>query len=445
MNKSRVFITGISALTACGPSIDQTWSALLDGQSAICPIQAWDLSTWPCHQGAEIDTSNLIKTLPDRKLSKVISKQDVLGIHAAMQAINDSSILTYRADLERYTEELKDSTNANANANAKVIDFNERTGIYVGSPGNKYLQQYDFLPLMAKSENNMQVFAEELFSEVHPMWLLRILPNNVLAYTGISYGFKGPNHNITNHAVGGMQAIIEAWHAIQVGQIDRAVVVAYDIAPEPQGIYYYEKLGVLSQQSLKPFDFQHDGTILGEGASAIVLESEASVQARKATAYAELVAGASASEQKGLFGIDSEGLALSEFLTDLFNAYSIQTDDLEMIVAHGNGNPLSDITEAKAINQLNANAVPVTAFKWAFGHTIAASGVLDTALAIKALKERCIPGIANFERAAEDCRHLNISAHHRTLNTNFNKNKDTLLINRGFAGMNAALVIRTLS
>ena len=54
----------------------------------------------------------------------------------------------------------------------------------------------------------MQEFAKQLFDEVHPMWLLRILPNNVLAYTGITYGFKGPNHNVTNHAVGGTQAII---------------------------------------------------------------------------------------------------------------------------------------------------------------------------------------------------------------------------------------------
>jgi 3-oxoacyl-[acyl-carrier-protein] synthase-1 len=150
--------------------------------------------------------------------------------------------------------------------------FNEQTAVFVGSPGNKYLQQYDFLPLLAKT-HNMQQFAQQLFETVHPMWLLRILPNNVLAYTGITYEFKGANHNITNHAVGGTQALLEAYHAIRSGQAERAVVVAYDMAIEPQALFYYEQLGVLSNQHLKPFDEAHDGTILAEGAAALVLES----------------------------------------------------------------------------------------------------------------------------------------------------------------------------
>src|SRR5208283_989287 len=125
------------------------------------------------------------------------------------------------------------------------------------------------------TQGNMQTFAKHLFDEVHPMWLLRILPNNVLAYTGITYGFKGPNHNITNHAVGGTQAILEAYHAIRSGQADRAVVVAYDMGVEPQALFYYKQLGVVSERHLKPFDSEHDGTILADGAAALVLESEA--------------------------------------------------------------------------------------------------------------------------------------------------------------------------
>ena len=46
--------------------------------------------------------------------------------------------------------------------------FNNQTAVYVGSPGNKYFQQYDFLPLIAKTEGDMQRFAKQLFEEVHP-------------------------------------------------------------------------------------------------------------------------------------------------------------------------------------------------------------------------------------------------------------------------------------
>ena len=115
--------------------------------------------------------------------------------------------------------------------------------------------------------------------------------------------FKGANHNITNHAVGGAQAIIEAYHAIKSGQISRACVVAYDLGIEPQALYYYDKLGILSAKDLKPFDKDHDGTILAEGASSLILESEESVKMREAKCYAELIGGKSTTESSGLFSI----------------------------------------------------------------------------------------------------------------------------------------------
>jgi 3-oxoacyl-[acyl-carrier-protein] synthase-1 len=426
MNKNqRVFLTGISASTVCGSSLADTWAAVIGGRSGIHEISSADISTWPCRLGGEINVAELSKHFTDRKLIKLVSKQDVLGIHAAMKAVEDSNLLSYRGTLSDQTE------------------FNERTGVYAGSPGNKYFQQHDFLPLIAKTRDDMQAFGRELFSEVHPMWLLRILPNNVLAYTGITYGFKGPNHNITNHAVGGLQAIIEAYHAIQAGQIDRAVVVAYDVATEPQALYYYEKLGVLSAQALKPFDSAHDGTILAEGASAVILESAASAEARNANCYAEILGGASASERCGLFGIDPEGFALKNLLETLMERYRLFKADFGMIVGHGNGNPISDCSEAKAIQQVFADKqVPVTAFKWSTGHTLCASGILDTVLAAKAMQTACIPGVANFASAAKDCEYINISSVTRPLDA---QKKDVLIINRGFASMNACLALRAMT
>ncbi|MDP3269301.1 MAG: beta-ketoacyl synthase N-terminal-like domain-containing protein, partial [Legionella sp.] len=274
---NRVFITGRSALTSVGATADNTWNAILNGESGIAEIGDWDISQWSYRLGGELKEFQPAKMLPDRKLIKVISRQDVMGIHAAVQAVEHSQMIAYRDSLD------------------SPEDFNEQTAVYVGSPGNKYFQQYDFLPLLAKTNENMQQFANQLFDEVHPTWLLRILPNNVLAYAGITYGFKGPNHNITNHAVGGTQALLEAYHAIRSGQADRAVVVAYDMGVEPQALFYYERLGVLSPNHLKPFDSAHNGTILADGAAALVLESEASVKSRAAQCYGEVLGGLSAS------------------------------------------------------------------------------------------------------------------------------------------------------
>lgn len=415
----RVFITGRSALTASGATADETWSAVLEGNHGLEPIQEWDISQWPCHVGGELKNFQPAKMLPDRKLIKVISRQDVMGIHAAVKAVEHSDMLTYRDSL------------------SSPDDFNEQTAVYVGSPGNKYFQQYDFLPLLAKTKGDMGAFAEQLFNEVHPMWLLRILPNNVLAYTGITYGFKGINHNITNHAVGGTQAILEAYHAIRNGHADRAVVVAYDSGIDPQAIFYYEQLGVLSEDHLKPFDKAHNGTLLADGAAALILESETSVRARNAQCYGELIGGLSASEAQGLFSIESEGHHLARLLKNTVEVAQLESTDIGLIVAHGNGNAKSDNSEAQAISQVFAQQPPVTAFKWSMGHTLCASGVVDAVLTTYALQHRCAPGIANLETVASPCASLSLSIDHQSLKSNY-----ALMINRGFASMNACLVIK---
>jgi 3-oxoacyl-[acyl-carrier-protein] synthase-1 len=286
----------------------------------------------------------------------------------------------------------------------------------------------------------MRAFADQLFAEVHPMWLLRILPNNVLAYLGITYGFKGVNHNITNHAVSGMQALLEAYQAIASGQASRAIVVGYDIGTDPQAMYYYDKLGLLSARDLKPFDADHDGTILAEGASALILESEAAVAARNAVCCAEVVGGSTATEGQGLFAIDPQGVGLQNLLSDTLQQCQLSPADIGMLVAHGNGSYQSDTTEAKAIMGAFANTpVPVTAFKWSMGHTLCASGILDAVLGVQAMQERCIPGVANLQRLAAECSALNMQAIHREWNPD---SQHMLVINRGFASMNACVVLR---
>ncbi len=418
---NRVFITGRSALTASGATAQDTWDAVCAGKSGLDAIQQWELSGWSHRLGGELKDFQPAKMLPDRKLMKVISRHDAIGIHTAVAAVEHSQIIPYRDGLNN-----PDS-------------FNDRTGIYVGSPGNKYFQQYDFLPLIAKTQGNMRSFAGELFNEVHPMWLLRILPNNVLAYTGITYGFKGPNQNVTNHAVGGSQALLEAFHAIRSGQVDRAVVVAYDMGIEPQALYYYEKLGLISERHLKPFDAQHDGTILAEGAAALVLESEASVNARQATCYGELLGGLSASEAQGLFSIAADGNHLSQVMSNTLQTLQVSPKDIGLVVAHGNGNGKSDDSEALAIHQVfAAHSVPITAFKWSMGHTLCASGVVDAVMATYALQMGFAPGIPNLQQPASSSQGLALSANQQPLGSN----ACALMINRGFSSMNVCLVIK---
>lgn len=415
---SRVFITGMGAVTASGMTLDETWAAVCAGRSSIGEITQWSLPDWPHALGGEIKNYRPRELVKDRKLLKLIARPDVLGLNAATQAVEDSGILDYR-------DSLIDSDS-----------FNNATGVYVGSPGNKFFQQYDFIKLIAETNGETSAFADKLFDEVHPMWLLKILPNNVLAYTGIQYGFKGPNQNITNHVVSGAQALIEAFHAVRRGQASRAVVVAYDLAFEPQAYKYYDKLGILSDDDLKPFDDMHSGTLLAEGAAAMVIESEESVALRQASPVAEVLTGATVSDAMGIFPLEQRGIMLTEGLKHTLASASVRADDVGMVTAHGNGNQASDISESIALNNI-FNKTPVTGFKWSMGHCLAASGLLDAVLTTRALIEGIVPGIANFSSLSKACAPIEVSREKQRL-----KSPLALTLCRGFGGLNTALIIK---
>ena len=110
-----------------------------------------------------------------------------------------------------------------------------------------------------------------------------------------------------------------------------------------------------------------------------------------------------------------------------------------MIVAHGNGTPQSDISEAAALRRVFGDAMPpVTGFKWAIGHTIAAAGILETVLALAALSRNVVPGVASLGTLDVRCAGVSVSATAQVPRSNV-----ALILCRGFAGTNAALVVRS--
>jgi 3-oxoacyl-(acyl-carrier-protein) synthase len=79
----------------------------------------------------------------------------------------------------------------------------------------------------------------------------------------------------------------------------------------------------------------------------------------------------------------------------------------------------------------------VTGFKWAFGHLIAASGPIDTVLALAALRDKVVPGIATLRSPDPEIPVLPVSAENQTPRSDV-----ALIINRGFGGMNVAVLVR---
>ena len=420
--KSRVVVTGTGAVCAAGMTPDEILDAALAGRSAIAPITQWDTTGWPCRIAGEIADFNPRALIEDRKLHKLIRRTDLVGLYAAGRAIERAGIIAHRGTLD---------------AGAAAV-FSDRTGVYVGSGGGNYENQYDFFPLFAAANGELPAFGRELANTVNPMWLLRTLPNNVLGHIGIKHGLKGANACITNHSVGGTLAVIEAFEALRNDEADRAVAVGHETPIEPQMVLYYHRLGLLATEMLRPFDARHDGSLFGEGAGALFLETEASARARNAPVLGEILGGGYACEAQGLTAIRDDGDGLARAIGQALEDATLKPTDIGMVVAHGNGTPQSDVSEAAAIGRVFGAAMPpVTAFKWALGHLIAAAGILETVLALSALARNVVPGVATLEQLDPACAGLAISASAQTP-----RSKVALILCRGFAGTNAALVVR---
>jgi len=273
---------------------------------------------------------------------------------------------------------------------------------------------------------------------VNPMWLLQTLPNNVLGHVGIRHALKGPNACITNHSVSGMLAIIEAAQALRHGEADRAVAVGHDSPIEPQTILYCHRVGLLAEDTIRSFDARRDGSVFGEGAAALVLETEASAAERGAPVLGEVLGSGCSDDALGLFAIREDGGVLAEAIGAALDDANLGPQDVGMIVAHANGTRQSDASEADALLHVFGPEVPpVTGFKWAFGHLIAASGIIETTQALLALRARTVPGIATLGELDSAFASLPASASPRSPRSDV-----ALVISRGFGGTNAALLVR---
>lgn len=419
---ARVVITGTGAVCAAGLDPAAILSSVQSGSSSLRPIEQWDTTNWPTHIAGEIPGFNARTMVDDRKLHKLIRRTDLVGLYAAGRALDEAGLVAHRDALPP----------------AEAAVYSDRSGVIVGSGGGNFQNQYDYFPLMTEAKGDLVTFGRELANVVNPMWLLRTLPNNVLGHIGIKYGLKGTNACITNHSVGGLLAVIESMEALRSGEADRVVAVGHETPIEPQMVLYYHDVGLMASTTLRPFDVERDGSQFGEGAGALVLETEASARERGAAVLGEVLGGGYATEGEGLLAIRADGDGPARAIEQALADAGIAPRDVGMIVAHANGTPASDASEAAGIKRVfGQDMPPVTGFKWAFGHLIAAAGIVEAVVALAALRARTVPGIATLRTLDPACAGLAVSAQAQVPRSDI-----ALVLCRGFAGTNAAVVVR---
>ena len=417
----KVVVTGMGAICAAGNYPEYILNSLLDGIVSITEHKNWEADNWPCRLAGTVGL-NPRDLINDRKLLKLIKRTDALGIYVAEKALTSAGIGAYRDTLSTEADDC----------------VAERFGIYGGTSGALHSTQYDFLPLIKEANGTTMIIGKKLKDFINPMWLLGNLPNNVLCHVGIRNKLKGPNAFITNHSTSGLLSIIEAFESLRIGDTDQAIAIGHDAPVDPQTVLYYHIAGLLAKASITPFDTERSGCILGEGGAALVLETHEAASARSAFIHAEILGKGCASEAQGLLPVREDGDGISRAICLGLEQAGLSTQQIGMIVCHGNGTIKSDLSEGTAIRKVFGNKIPpITCFKWAFGHTLGASGSLDTVLAIRALQRGIIPAIATLKTIDQSLEDLPIAKSH------MEPIDDTaLILARGFGGQNCALIVR---
>jgi len=143
-------------------------------------------------------------------------------------------------------------------------------------------------------------------------------------------------------------------------------------------------------------------------------------------------------EATGILDVRSDGDGVTRAFELALDDAGLSPDDVGMIVAHGNGTRASDLSEARGIRRLFRDSPPpVTGFKWAYGHLIAASGIVDVVMALTALRHGVVPGIPVLEELDPELAPFPVLPVAQVP-----KSDIAAIICRGFGGMNVVILVR---
>jgi 3-oxoacyl-(acyl-carrier-protein) synthase len=283
--------------------------------------------------------------------------------------------------------------------------------MFVGA-GTAFGEMGDLVPALEKAmvdgRHDARRFATDGMPIVNPLWLLKGLSNNVLGYASALLDAQGINQNYCNSGVGALQAVGEAAWAVAEGRADVIIAGASDAAFNVEHLTGFGRLGVLSTGDRgRPFDVQHDGFVVGDGAAFFVLETASHAAARGARPLARVAGMGNATALRGLSGCDPAAIAAS--FRGALRVAGWGPKAIDVVHAHGNGNPRYDAAEVGALSAVFGETRPIiTADKGGLGHSISAAGGLSLAVALETLRTGRVPPIGGLVRPIAEAQALDL-------------------------------------
>ena len=409
-NGRRVVITGMGAITPLGLSVEEFWQGLVAGKSGIDWITVIDTEGYPAKVSGEVrgfDPEQYI----DRKDARRMARFSQFAVAAAQQAVDS-------ADL-------------------KMGDVApERMGVLLGNG-------YGGLP---NTDEAVRTIVDKGGMRLDPFFMLKTLPNMAASHVSMRFQAKGPSSTITTACAAATQAMGEALALIRRGQADVMLTGGSEAGMCELGLASFSVMKVLSTRTddptkaSRPFDAKRDGFISAEGAAIFVLESLEHAQARGASILAELIGFAASADAYHMVAPCADGEGAARCMRWALEDAGVEPEEVDYINAHGTSTPLNDASETAAIKAAlgeHAYQVPISSTKSMIGHTLGASGALESVACVKTLESGLIHPTINYDYPDSSCDLDYVPNQAREAEV-----RVVLKNSFGFGGQNACLVFR---
>lgn len=411
MSKKKVVVTGMGLISPLGLSVETSWKNCLSGKSGVGAITRFDASNFSTKIAAEVKNFDPLLYLSGKEVRKLDTFIQ-FAVAVGCDAIKD--------------------------ANLEITDQNaERIGIAIGSG-------IGGLPMIS---DNYTALVTAGPRRISPFFIPGAIINMASGYLSIKTGLKGPNIAVVTACTTSAHNIGLAARMIAYGDADVMIAGGAEMANCPLGVGGFASMRALSTRNdspttaSRPWDKGRDGFVLGEGAGALVLESEEHARARGAKIYAEVLG----------FGMSADAHHISAphesgFLSCMKNALNdakVNISDIQYINAHGTSTPLGDLIENSAIKKVfaeHAYKLAVSSTKSMTGHLLGAAGAIESIFSILAIRDNVAPPTINLNEPDEAC-DLNYVPHEPQAMP-----IDIALSNSfGFGGTNASLIFKRYS
>jgi len=376
MNKRRVVITGLGAITPIGNSIEEFWNGLMAGKSGAALITKFDTEKFATKFACELknfDASNFI----DGKALKRMDPFTHYALITAEMAIEDSQINLEDTNLER---------------------FGVIYGSGIGGMDTWETQHANYLNGGPR--------------RISPFFIPMMISDIAAGHISIKYGLKGPNYATTSACATSSHAIADAFILVQRGSADLMVSGGSEAAITPMSIGGFNSARAIStwndkcEIASRPFDKDRNGFVMGEGSGTIILEEYEHAIKRGAKIYGEIVGVGLTGDAFHITAPAPEGAGAFRSMREAVRDAEIELTDIDYINAHGTSTELNDKNETLAIKNLfgeHAYNMSVSSIKSMTGHLLGAAGAIESIASILALKNSKIPPTINLDEPSPEC------------------------------------------